>query len=99
LSELAWIDVLFLERFAGQAGVVFPVPAKAAPGREHLFRMLVVASLITSLLCRLVGRVVSTDRTSLKYELGGRNPDGPGSRRPVSVLTGMVSKKFGQNSA
>jgi hypothetical protein len=28
LSELAWIDVLFLERFAGQAGVVFPVPAE-----------------------------------------------------------------------
>jgi hypothetical protein len=28
----------------------------------------------------------------LECGLGGRNPDGPGRRRPVSVLTGVISK-------
>jgi hypothetical protein len=30
--------------------------------------------------------------------LGGRNPDGPGWRRPVSVLTGVISKIPGMNA-
>jgi hypothetical protein len=104
LGETAWMIVLFLESVTGRAGRSFRFPPKAVPWREQLFRMLVVASLITSLLCRLAGRVVSTVRNIAKLRQESRRAGlaaaGERCNRRISKLSGNHARqKVRQNWA